>query len=154
MKKKKSESKQQQIRTEGGRKQQLQQCILKWNREAERGDARSGKPQSESILGLRSRADERLEALRWYVTHPGRVSSGRSQRTWDVVERIRRRYRRRLGARAKWREFVAARVGVNIQTVSAWRVGTQRPSPERKAKLLELCRELGRRGRSKTPNQM
>lgn len=154
MKKNNSESKQQNNGTTGPREQELRQCMLKWDRETERVDAPGDESQSETIsCGPRSREDERLEALWWYVTYPRKASSGRSQRSWDVVERIRRRYRRRLGARAKWREYVAGRVGVSTQTVGAWRMGTQRPSPERKAKLLEICRELGRRGRVKTRNQ-
>jgi hypothetical protein len=149
-----SESEQRNNGTTGPREQQLQECMLKWDTEAGSPDSSSGEPESQSIFhGLRSRGDERLEALWWYVTYPRKASPGRSQRSWEVVERIRRRYRRRLGARAKWREYVAERVGVNTQTVSAWRMGTQRPSPERKAKLVEICRELGRRGRSKSRNE-
>ena len=156
MKKNNGESKQQNNviddGTTGPGEQHWQQCMLKWGRETGRPDTGSGEPQSETVFGLRLKADEGLEALWWYVMYPRKASSGRSQRSWDVVERIRRRYRRRLGLRAKWREYVAGRLGVSTNTVSAWRSGTQRPSPERKAKLLKICRELGRRGRSKTQN--
>ena len=124
-----------------------QQCMLKWGRDPEMpggGRQEPGSEDEKQVHGLPSGADEGLDALMFCVLYPRMGYSRRSQRASDVVERIRRRYRRRLGPRAKWREYVAGLVGVRAHTVGAWRGGTQRPSPERKAKLLEICRDWGK----------
>lgn len=162
MKNQKTESRQQNHRitdqgTTGPGEGGWQQCMLRWDRESGKPGAGSqeritedqGRTGRSIFDNLPVSADGGLAALRFCVLFPRMVSSRRSQKPWAVVERIRRRYRRRLGPRAKWREYVAELTGVSAQTVGAWRSGTVRPSPERKAKLLEICRELGkaRRGR-------
>jgi hypothetical protein len=108
------------------------------------GQAAMGEKRVSAFHGLPPSADRGLEALRFCVMFPRLGSARRSRQASDVVEQIRRRYRRRLGVRAKWREYVAELVGVSAGTVGAWRCGTQRPSAERAAKLREIYRALGK----------
>ena len=84
-----------------------------------------------------------MKDWRWAATCVGHRNPW-SQVPCDVVQRIRRRYRQRFKRADGWREYVAAIVGVAPSTGGAWRVGTMRPTPERAAKLREICRELGR----------